>query len=142
MYDNSGRTVGQGGRVWETQGAGTANTAPSVQGGYPQWPIPNTNLRVNNVWRQCTDGQEYEACLDRFRMEITKDTIHILVNGFLVMTIDGLFARNPQDGRDNRIPDSWLGPRGVQVYYSSWINGGIHHATRFYWDRVAVNPNT
>jgi hypothetical protein len=151
QYDNSTRDAGgtdvnggpsgRPGRVWETQGVGTANTATSVQGGYPQWPIPNTNLHVSDVWRVCPTGAPYESCLDRFRMEISKDSIHILVNGYVVMLIDGLYAQNPATGADNRVPDAWFGPSGVHAYYTSWINGGMHHATRFYWDRIAVNPH-
>jgi hypothetical protein len=153
MYDNSGRATDgrctlptpcalpdRSGRVWETQGVGTARTAASVVGGYPQWPIPGTNMRLSDVWRQCATNELDLHCRDRFRMEITKDSIHLFVNGFPAMMIDGLFAVNPDSGADNRIPDSWF-QQGVRPYYTSWINGGQHTPTRWHWDRLAVNPH-
>jgi hypothetical protein len=153
MYDNSGRATDgrcvmpqpctspdRPGRVWETQGIGIRRTAASVVGGYPQWPIPGTNMRLSNVWRQCADNELDLHCRDRFRMEITKDSIHLFVNGFPAMMIDGLFAVNPDTGADNRIPDFWF-QQGVRAYYTSWINGGQHTPTRWHWDRLAVNPH-
>jgi len=155
MYDNSGRVTGgecppqnapcldnggRPGRVWETQGVGTALTAQSIQGGYPQWPIPGTNLHLRDVWRQCATNELDLHCRDRFRMEITKDSIHLFVNGFPAMFIDGLFAVNPATGADNRIPDFWF-QQGVRPYFTSWQNGGQHYPTRWHWKRIAVNPH-
>jgi hypothetical protein len=154
MYDNSNRVTGgecpndgrvctnnggRPGRVWETQGPGTRVTAASIVGGYPEWPIPGTNLRLRDVWRQCADNELDLHCRDRFRMEITKDSIHLFVNGYPAAMIDGLFAVNPDTGADNRIPDSWF-QQGVRPYFTSWVNGGQHTPTRWHWDRVAVNP--
>src|SRR5207248_9461125 len=36
---------------------------------------------------------------------------------------------------------SWFS-NGVYTYATSWINNGQHHDTRFYWDRIAVNPHS
>ncbi|HEY3058138.1 MAG TPA: hypothetical protein VGL99_04095 [Chloroflexota bacterium] len=154
MYDNSGRATDgrctlpqpcpgpfdQPGRLWETQGVGTSVTASSVVGGYPQWQIPGTNLRLSDVWRTCADNELDLHCRDRFRMEVTKDSIHLFVNGYPAMLIDGLFAQNPAGGWDNRIPDFWF-QGGVRPYFTSWINGGQHTPTRWHWDRLAVNPH-
>lgn len=41
-------------------------------------------------------------CRERFRMELTRDSIHLFVNGYPAMQIDGLFAQNPNTGADNR----------------------------------------
>jgi hypothetical protein len=73
-------------------------------------------------------------------MELTKDSIHLFVNGYPAMFIDGLYAQNPDTGADNRIPDAWF-QQGVRPYFTSWINGGQHSPTRWHWDRVAVNPH-
>ena len=72
-------------------------------------------------------------------MEITQTSIHIYANGYPIYLIDGLYPSNPHTGADNRIPSSWL--NGVSAYYTSWINSGIHHPTRWHWDRLAVNPH-
>ena len=151
MYDDSGRAtdgrcVGpqpctgpdRPGRVWETQGVGTRRTAAAVTGGYPEWPIPGTGLRLRDVWRMCAANELDLHCRDRFRLEVTKDSLHLFVNGYLYMAIDGLYAQNPE-GRDSRIPDSWF-QRGVRAYFTSWVNGGQHAPIRWHWDRVAVNP--
>ena len=155
MYDNSNRVTGgecpkdgrqcsdnggRPGRVWETQGVGTARTAASVTGNDPQGRIPGTELRLRDVWRMCADNELDLHCRDRFRMELTKDSIHLFVNGYPAMQIDGLYAQNPGTGADNRIPDFWF-EQGVRPYFSSWINGGQHKPTRWHWDRVAINPH-
>jgi hypothetical protein len=155
MYDNSNRVTGgecpddgrlcttnggRPGRAWETQGVGTNRTARSVTGGYPGYQIPGTNLQLKDVWRMCAANELDLHCRDRFRMEITKDSIHLFVNGYPAMQIDGLYAVNPETGADNRIPDSWFS-QGVRPYFTSWINGGQHTPTRWHWDRIAVNPH-
>lgn len=150
LYDNSHRdaggtdvvdhSTGRPGRVWETQGVGTARTAARVEGGYPNWPIPGTNLQVRDVWRQCLPGEHDLHCRDRFRLELTKDSLHLYANGYLVFLVEGLYARNPETGADNRIPDSWF-QSGVRPYFTSWINSGQHNPIRWHWNDVLVNPD-
>ena len=155
MYDDSNRVTGgqcpadgrvckdnggRPGRVWETQGVGIPRTAASVQGGYPGWAIPGTSLHLSDVWRQCMTNEHDLHCRDRFRMELTKDSIHLFVNGYPAMLIDGLYAVNPATGADNRIPDSWFTSTGVRVYDTSWFNGGQHTPVRFHWNGIFVNP--
>jgi hypothetical protein len=137
--DVTGGPIGRPGRVWETQGAGTANTAASVVGGYPSYQIPGTNLRVSDVWRQCEANQMDMFCRDRFRLEITKTSVAIFVNGYRVYDIQGLFAENPATGADNRIPDAFLS--SGRPYFTSWNNGTHYPVYRFHWGRVAVNPH-
>lgn len=153
MYDNSGRDAGgtdmsgqgrprgQSGRTWETQGAGSSRTAPTVVGGHPGYVMPGTGLSGRNVFRICNDNQMDVFCRDRFRFEFTKTSVTIFVNGYKWFDIQGLYASNPFTGADNRIPDSWISG-GVNVYFTSWINGGQHTPTRFHWGRVAVNPHS
>jgi hypothetical protein len=156
MYDNSTKDAGghdvtcatnpcardgRPGRVWETQGVGTARTAASVEGGYPGYRIPGTSLTSNDVFRLCNTNQMDMFCRDRFRIELTKTSLTIFVNGARWYDIQGLYASNPATGADNRIPDSWLGAGGVHVYFTSWINSGQHYPVRYHWGRVAVNPH-
>jgi hypothetical protein len=165
MYDTSRRDAGgtcvdkdsnfrdlcapgnEPGRVWETQGVGTGYTAPVVEGGYPGYPIPGSTLHSRDFWRQCADDDAPTPnsldlyCRDRMRMELTRDSIHIYVNAALVYSVEGLYAVNPHNGADNRLPASWFSDPGLSVYYTSWINGGIHHPTRWHWDRLAINPH-
>jgi hypothetical protein len=97
-------------------------------------------MRLRDAWRMCADNELDLHCRDRFRMEVTKDSIHLFVNGYPAMQVDGLYAVNPDTGADNRIPDSWF-DQGVRPYFASWINGGQHKPIRWHWDRVAVNPH-
>jgi hypothetical protein len=161
MYDDSTRTAGgldqtcpvhpcatdgRSGRVWETQGVGTDRTSPSVIGGYGGYHIPGTTLTGSDVARVCDPVTNPAAampdqfCRDRYRMEITKDSIRVFINGFDWFDITGLFARNPETGADNRIPDSWIA-NGVYVYFTSWINSGQHQVSRWHWDRAMVNAH-
>ena len=154
MYDDSNRVTGgqcpQGhickdnggrpGRVWETQGVGTARTAPSVRGGFGQEALLLDGPgRLGDVWRHCGDNIHDLHCRDRFRIELTKTNLKIYVNGRLGYEIDGLYAVNPETGADNRVPDSWF-QSGVRMYMTSWINGGQHTPLRWHWNNVAVNP--
>lgn len=160
MYDDSGRatdgrctgttnnpsvvrqctngTGGWSGRVWETQGVGTRLTGATVQGGDQNWLIPGGGgLRVRDVMRQCPDGVHDLHCRDRFRMELTRTSLHLYANGYPILLIDGLTARN-SEGQDARIPQAFL-DQG-RFYMTSWINSGQHTPLRWHWNHVAVNP--
>lgn len=160
MYDDSGRatdgrctgttnnpsvvrqctngTGGFSGRVWETQGVGTALTGANVQGGYQDWVIPGGGgLRVRDVMRTCPNNVHDFHCRDRFRMELTRTSLHLYANGYPVLLIDGLTARN-SEGQDARIPQAFL-DQG-RFYMTSWINSGQHTPLRWHWNQVAVNP--
>jgi hypothetical protein len=154
MYDDSGRATDSrcvnpsrgcrlpdvSGRKWETQGSGTRITAQSVEGGYPEYRIPGTSLRLSDVWRQCGSNEHDLHCRDRFRLELTRESLRIYVNGYQAMRIDGLYARNPETGWDNRVPESWM-TSGVRAYFTSWVNGGQHNPMRWHWNEVRINPH-
>ncbi len=65
-------------------------------------------LTVRDVMRACPDNVHDLHCRDRFRMELTRTSVHLYANGYPIMLIDGLFAVNPATGADNRIPQSWI----------------------------------
>ncbi len=150
MYDKSGRDAGGTcvapnctpgpGRVWEIQGVGTDRTSPNVFTEYPTQTIPGTSVIGNDVWRQCQQNDADLYCRDRFRMEVTKTSVTLFVNGYKWVDIPALYAVNPENGADNRIPDSWI-QNGVHVYFTAWINGGQHFPIRWHWANIAVNPH-
>lgn len=141
QYDDSRRDAGGTdvvdgshglpGRIWETQGLGDRSIAQT-----------NVTRDPTGIWRQCRVGDDDELCRDHFRLELTRDSLLLYVNGFLQREVRGIYATNPSTGRDNRVPDAWFGPAGVHVYLTSWINGGRHSVQRFKWGDIAVNPDS
>jgi hypothetical protein len=132
LYDNSGRTVGQGGRVheisfWQRQ------DAQSVFGG-----SPSVSPQLDAAWRVCQHDEPDLWCRDRFRMDLTKDGVTLFVNGVKYFEVAGL-------PREKQLPDAFMkGP--VYVYngstiYKPYVDSiGTYPVTRFHWNHFAVNP--
>jgi hypothetical protein len=127
MYDDTGRSAGAGGRRFELsffQHEGAAQ----VFGGGPFSP------EADKVWRICHQIDPDLNCRDRFRLELSRDTVTLFVNGTKYMEHRGLPA-------DKQLPDALL-QGDVYVYFASWIHKPEAPVTRFHWDRLAVNPST
>jgi hypothetical protein len=125
MYDDTGRGPGDGGRRFEIsffQHEGAAQ----VFGGGPFSP------ETDKAWRVCHQTDPDLNCRDRFRLELSRDTVTLSVNGTKYMEHRGLPA-------DKQLPDALL-QGDVYVYFASWINKPEAPVTRFHWDRLAVNP--
>jgi hypothetical protein len=126
MYDDTGRSSGAGGRRFEIsffQHEGAAQ----VFGGGPFSP------ETDKAWRVCHQTDPDLNCRDRFRLELSRDTVTLFVNGTKYMEHRGLPA-------DKQLPDALL-QGDVYVYFASWINKPEAPVTRFHWDRLAVNPS-
>jgi putative cell wall-binding protein len=97
---------------------------------------------LQDYWRECDRNGMDMACRDRFRMEITKDSLSLYVNGKLYFRDSGWPA-------SHQLPDSFL-TGDVFVYQSNWqVRNGDDWADpddgatyRYHWDRFAVNPST
>jgi hypothetical protein len=127
LFDNTGRGAGAGGRVFEIS-AFQHEDAQSVYGGGPFTP------ETDAAWRVCQDDDPDLDCRDRFRLELTRDTLTLFVNGVKYMEHQGLPA-------GKQLPDALVnGP--VYVYFGSWIYKPDTETVRFHWDRLAVNPAT
>jgi len=72
-------------------------------------------------------------CRDRFRLELTKDSVRVLVNGHLYFEQSGLAPKY-------QLPRELL-DGDVYTYFTSWVNRPLADAYRFHWDRAAVNPD-
>lgn len=88
---------------------------------------------ARSIHRSCSPTQDYDACLDRFRMEITKTSLVIYVNGIRYFEDSGWPASN-QLGDD-------LINSPVYVYYADWGTVSPYPVYRFHWERLAVNPH-
>lgn len=128
LYDNSSRTVFNGGRRWEL-------SFFQHQGGGNDY---HADLNAP-AWRSCNAGNPDTACRDLFRFELTANSLSIYVNGVLWMREEatGLF------------PTAFINSP-LYVYMASWVqsNGqpGVPtnpaSVSRFHWDDIRINPGS
>lgn len=127
LYDNSGRSVFNGGRRWEI------SFFQHVGGGNDYFNYNGT------AWRSCGVDNPDTACRDRFRLELTANSFSLYVNNVLWMREEaaGLF------------PSAFVNAP-LYVYMASWIqsNGQPQSQTspssisRFHWDDIIINPGS
>lgn len=105
----------------ETSGGGLWATDPL----YPE-------NRAEDFARSCEPNQSDIFCRDRFRMELTKDSLTLFVNGFK------LFESKDWPS-DKHLADSFISGE-VYVYFSNWSWRSDGELVRYHWDRLAINP--
>jgi hypothetical protein len=125
MYDDTGRGSGSGGRAFEISHF-QHEGATQVSGGGPFTPEQDA------AWRVCEGTDADLNCRDRFRWELSRDTLTLYVNGVKYMEHRGLPS-------NKQLPEALLNSE-VYVYLASWIYKPAAPVTRFHWDRIAVNP--
>jgi hypothetical protein len=111
------------GRVWEMSNfeeVGTTNF-----GGYPDNGGP-----LDKAWRTCNGTDPDINCRDRFRMELTKTSVTIYVNGVKYFEQTGLKVP---------FPDALVNGN-VYVYFAGWEVRQTAETIRFHWDHLAINP--
>jgi len=86
-----------------------------------------------SVWRACTDNQDYDPCLDRFRMELTKTGFVLYINAIRYFEDSGWDSLHS-------LPDSLIGGN-VYVYFADVGVSRSDAPVRFHWERLAVNPH-
>ncbi len=94
-------------------------------GGYPTGEL-------DKAWRKCKPDGPDMLCRDRFRMEVTKSSLTLYVNGVK-------YFEDANWPAAHQLPDSFVNG-DVYVYQSNWQNRGGSHAFRYHWDHFAVNP--
>lgn len=112
-------------RVWEISFFQVTGT------NYGGEPGPEGGER-DLAWREC-DG-DLAACRDRFRLELTRDSLSLYVNGVLYFAQTDL----PPEAQ---LPDEFL-EGDIYAYFMSWgaVSGSGPESFTYHWDRVAVNP--
>ncbi len=83
--------------------------------------------------RACEPNQTDLYCRDRFRMEVSGDSLSLFVNGFKMF-------ESKDWPEDKQLPSRFL-DGDVYVYFSSWSWRSEGELVRFHWDRLAVNPD-
>lgn len=112
-----------GGRIWEAsffQPQGIDN-----YGGYPTG-------EADAYWRICSAENDPDSlCRDRFRMELTEDSLTLYVNGYRYFAQEGLPPLPAELFHDS-----------FYVYFASMVGQTHERVMRFHWDRLAINPPT
>jgi hypothetical protein len=85
-------------------------------------------------WRRCDPNQMDMYCKDRIRLELTRSSLTMYVNGHLYFQDAGWPA-------DRQLPDAMVDGGQVYVYFSDWRARPTAPAYRFHWGRLAVNPH-
>lgn len=121
LMDPTSNSALYGGRTWEM--SFFQHVDDTVYGGEPSGDR-------GNCFRVCqADTDPDTACRDRFRMELTKTSLTLYVNGVLYFQQQGIPP----------LPDS-LVDGDVYVYFASIAGRSDHDVIRFHWDRIAINP--
>lgn len=126
LYDDTGRGAGSGGRTFEI--SSFQHEGAQAFGGGP------FGTELEQAWRVCRGTDPDTECRDRFRWELSRDTLVLYVNGVKYMEHRGL----PQT---KQLPDALL-TGDVYVYLASWIYKPDAEVMRFHWDRLAINPDS
>jgi hypothetical protein len=87
---------------------------------------------LGRYWRRCEPGGLDMACRDRFRMEVTKTSLTLYVNGIK-------YFEDANWPAAHQLPDSFINGE-VYAYQSNWQSRAGTRAFRYHWDHFAVNP--
>ncbi|HEY6959275.1 MAG TPA: hypothetical protein VI814_10650 [Candidatus Limnocylindria bacterium] len=105
--------------------AQSAAGAPSVYGGTP------LGERAA-AWRLCRPTDPDASCRDHFRLELTRDSVSLFVNGVKYMQHAGLPSAS-------QLPAELL-TQPVYVYFASWAYLPEATVARVHWGAIAINP--
>ncbi|HLG12623.1 MAG TPA: hypothetical protein VI876_12770 [Dehalococcoidia bacterium] len=132
LYDDSGRTVFDGGRLWEIS---FFQQVGDTFGGGPWGDL-------GEYWRECDTNQMDLFCRDRFRLELEPNRFSLYVNGRLFFQ-QTVAAGEIIDGlpRGRMFPDAMLNG-DLFVYMTDFQVRPSAPVYRFHWGRLAVNPGT
>ena len=82
-----------------------------------------------DYWRECDYDEPDIKCRDRFRLELTRTSLTLYVNGIKYFQQTGIPP----------LPDA-LFNGNVYVYFASTVWKHPADTIRYHWDRIAVNP--
>jgi hypothetical protein len=124
------------GRIWEispTESGADIQTLGHVAG------IQGSQ----QLWRRCQPNQMDMFCRDRFRLELTRTSLSLFVNGQLYFSFGVTPGHSvpgvPQAGQ--LVPDD-LFTRPDYTYFTTWVSAfSTEPSVRFHWGRIAVNPH-
>jgi hypothetical protein len=118
-------------RVYDSEKI-TANLSAGVSAGAARVFGGTPTEAQREAWRLCAPADNDAACRDRFRIELSRESVTIRVNGMRYMEHSGL----PLPAQ---LPDA-LVRSPVYVYFASWAYLVDPTVARVHWGRVAINP--
>lgn len=120
---NNGTPPQGSGQIWET--AFWLPIGSHTFGGFPGGGL-------ENLWRECEVTDPDLVCRDHFRLELTKTSLKLFVNGGLYFEQSGLPAQYA-------LPDAFVNGNLYVYLVSSQVN---HPADtiRYHWDNFFINP--
>jgi hypothetical protein len=95
---------------------------------------PYSSEGLDRVWRLCQGTDPDLNCRDRFRLELTKTSVTIYVNGTLYFQQSGLPV-------GAQFPDAFVNG-DLYAYFAGWEVRATAQTIRYHWDRLAINPST
>lgn len=124
-YDATGRHYADGGRIFELSAERREDATVAFGGAPAQVPLAA-------AWRQCAPTEPDTNCRDRFKLELSADSVRLSVNGTVYMEHSGLPA-------ERQLPKELL-EADLYVYFASWAYLAQPAIERFHWGRLAINP--
>lgn len=120
LFDNTSRGIFAGGRIWEM--SFFQQVGSTSEGGGP-WGEGDKRFRV------CNGSDPDENCRDRFRLELTANSLALYVNDYRYFAQTGL----------PNLPAA-LTNSPVYTYFAGVVAGVLpgDQTVRFHWDRIAV----
>jgi hypothetical protein len=124
LFNNTSNGINNGGRIWEMsffQQVGTTS-----EGGGP-WGEGERKFRV------CNGTDPDVSCRDRFRLELTTNSLALYVNDYRYFAQTGLPS----------LPSA-LTNAPVYTYLAGVVAGTLpgDQSVRFHWDRIAIQAGT
>jgi hypothetical protein len=92
-------------------------------------------------FRQCQSNQMDMFCRDRFRMELTKTSVTLYVNGYkYFQQVASPTQQIPGLPVGQLLPNNFS-TNPNYVYYSDWYDSPTAASYRIHWGQVSVNPH-
>lgn len=92
---------------------------------------PWKNMGLDKAWNSCSPAQADIDCRDRFRLELTKDSVTLFVNDIRYFEQTGL-PEFPQEFYEG----------DLHVYFSSVHGRTGAEVIRYHWDDININPHS
>lgn len=127
-FEGNGAFGTSDGRLFETSNFQNVGTQTYYA------PYDSANPTYTGYWRLCGAVDPDVNCRDRFRLELTKSSITLYVNGIR-------YWEQKNMPTQVQFPDTFMN-NPVYIYAASWMVVQSSQPIRYHWDRLAINPTS